>query len=134
MKVFSNFTRYFFIPYSILPHYLLLLKASHGYDEIEAFPRLNESKRVLYSDAVISFGNHISHLMMINFMITRSPSRLLVSQAPGVWSRSIKARLWRRYSYFLSHSHMQGISAMMLGRKLFAIVRNPQCKRDSLLF
>ena len=36
MKVFSNFTRYFFIPYSILPHYLLLLKASHDYDEIEA--------------------------------------------------------------------------------------------------
>ena len=76
MKVFSNFTRYFFISYSILPHYLLLLKASHDYDEIEAFPRLNESKRVLYSDAVISLGNHISHLMMINFMITRSSSRI----------------------------------------------------------
>lgn len=133
MKVFYNFTRYFFIPYSILPLYLLSLKASHDYDEIEAFPRLTESKRGLYSDVVISLGNHISHLVMINFMITRSPSRLLVSQAPGVWSLSIKARLWRRYSYFLSHSHMQGISAMMLGRKLFPIVRNLQCKRDSLL-
>ena len=48
MKVFSNFTRYFFISYSILPHYLLLLKASHDYDEIEAFPRLNESKSLLF--------------------------------------------------------------------------------------
>ena len=62
MKVFSNFTRYFFIPYSILAHYLISLKASHDYDEIEAFPRLNESKRVLYSEAVISLRNHISPL------------------------------------------------------------------------
>ena len=84
MKLFSNFTCYFLIPYSNLPCYLLSLENSHEYDKIEEFPRLNGSKKVfLYSETVTSLGNLISP-SMINFMITRSLSRLFIPQVSGV--------------------------------------------------
>lgn len=130
MKLFSNFTRSFLIPYSNLPCYLLPLEASHDYDKIEAFPRLNGSKKVvLYYETVISLGNLISP-SMINFMMT-SPFLAFSYHRPQGCGPD-KSAFSRWYSYLLSHRYMQGHLSVDVGTKM-AIVRNAQNKRESLM-
>ena len=110
---------------------MLYLETSQDNDEIEAFfwvIYLGDLSFILRLSSPLGTTFRLNdkfHDKEISFSLFR------ITSLGGVVP--IKARLLRRYSYFISHSDMQGISAMMLGRKLFAIVRNPQSKRDSLL-